>query len=93
MYLESWNLDHPGTKGVQLFVQFIKRIKWMFEQIVTHPFLPAPVRAAAQYEINSDVLAIPAIAEKIALLKPNQRAILEDAIDKVLAGEMEFVNE
>lgn len=92
MYLDSWMLDHPGTKGVPLFRQFIKKIEWMFDQIVTHPFLPGPVRASAQHEIQSDVLAVPAIAEKIALLKPEQRELLEDAIDKVLAGEMEFIN-
>lgn len=92
MHLESWMMDHPGTKGVQLFRQFVKKIVWMFDQIITNPFLPAPVRAGAQHEIESDVFAVPAITEKIALLNPEQREILEDVIEKAIRGEIEFVN-
>lgn len=44
------------------------------------------VRDGIKNEIKSDVFAVPAILEKIALLSPDQRDLIESAIDAMLNG-------
>lgn len=44
------------------------------------------VRDGIKNEIKSDVFAVPAILEKIALLNPDQRDLIESAIDAMLDG-------
>jgi hypothetical protein len=52
--------------------------------MITHPQLPDVVREGIKREINSDIFAIPAIHEKIALLNPKHREVLEEFIDELL---------
>jgi FixJ family two-component response regulator len=53
--------------------------------MITHPQLPDVVREGIKREINSDIFAIPAIHEKIALLNPKHREVLEEFIDELLS--------
>ena len=77
----------PNSQGEKLFKTYVSKIDWVFKDIITHPFLTNEVRVGIKKEIESDVFAVPAILEKIALLKPEQREIIEDIIDD------EFVRE
>ena len=67
----------PNSQGEKLFKTYVSKIDWVFKDIITHPFLTNEVRVGIKKEIESDVFAVPAILEKIALLKPEQREIIE----------------
>jgi len=86
-HFESFELEHPGSKGAQTFGQYRKRINWIFRDIITHPFLPDAVRQGIKQEVNSDVFAVPAIQEKVPLLHPQQRELVETVIDYLLEGK------
>ena len=77
----------PNSQGEKLFKTYVSKIDWVFKYIITHPFLTNEVRVGIKKEIESDVFAVPAILEKIALLKPEQREIIEDVIDAYISGE------
>ena len=91
-YFEDFIREHNGSKGAKLFENYIRKIKWIHTDMITHPLLPETVRQGIKQEVNSDVLAIPAINEKIALLNPGQREAIEAAIDQILDGKLEIIN-
>lgn len=84
---EDFRRQFPDTKGEKLFKLYSEKINWMFKDIITHPFITEEVRNGIKKEIDSDVFAVPAIVEKIALLTPEQREIIEDVIDAYVSGE------
>ena len=84
---EDFCRQFPDTKGERLFKIYVGKINWMFKDIVTHPFLTEAVRAGMRKEIESDVFAVPAILEKVALLTPEQREIIEATLDAMINGE------
>ena len=86
-HFEDFGREHPGTKGSRLFEGYNNRLKWIMNDLATHPLLPEDVRNGVKEEVNSDVFAIPAIAEKISLLSPANRESLEEALDLLLSGE------
>ena len=84
---EDFRRQYPDTKGEKLFKTYSDKINWMFKDIITHPFITEEVRTGIKKEIDSDVFAVPAIVEKVALLTPEQREIIEDVIDAYVSGE------
>jgi len=84
---EDFCRQFPETKGEKLFKTYSNKISWIFKDIVTHPFLTEEVRAGIKKEINSDVFAVPAILEKVALLTPEQRDMIEATLDAMINGE------
>ena len=86
-HLQSFINEHPGSRGAKLFSDYRKKIAWILRDIKSHPFLPEKVIAGLRNEIDSDVFAVPAISEKIALVPPDKREKLEAIIDAVLNGE------
>lgn len=63
--------------------------------MITHPILPEEVRTGIKKEWNSDVFVVDAIAEKTALLSPEQREGLEYILDELLNGnsiKVEYIN-
>jgi hypothetical protein len=83
----SFILEHPGTKGSKMLEGYNKRIKWIFTDISTNPLLPESVREGIKNEWNGDVFSVPAISEKVALLNPDQRELVETLIDGLLEGK------
>ena len=83
----SFVLEHPGSKGAQLVQSYQKRLEWIIKDLITHPFLTDEVRAGIKKEWESDVFAVPAINEKIPLLQPEQRNLIENLVDAMLRGE------
>ena len=79
--------QYRDSKGEKLFKMYGDKIKWIFNDIVTHPFITDDVRDGIKHEIASDVYAVPAILEKIALLNPEQRELIEDTLDAMISGE------
>jgi Fe-S cluster biosynthesis and repair protein YggX len=85
--LEDFCREFPNSQGERIFKNYSKKIDWIFNDIITHPFLTAEVRLGIKNEIQSDVFAVPAIIEKVALLNPEQREIIESTIDAMINGE------
>lgn len=85
--LEDFCRQFPNSQGGKLFKNYVKKIDWIFNDIVTHPFLTKEVRTGIKNEIQSDVFAVPAILEKVALLNPEQREIIESTLDAMINGE------
>lgn len=92
-YFESFEKDHPGSKGAQLFTNYRKKIDWIYTDMLTNPHLTEPVREGMRREWNSDVFALPAINEKIPLLNPDQRELIETIVDALLKGEKVNITE
>jgi len=84
---EDFIRQYPDSAGSKLFKRYIDKISWIFVDIVSIPSITEEVRTGIRKEIVSDVFAVPAILEKVALLSPEQREMIEDTIDAMLAGE------
>jgi len=85
--LEDFCRQFPNSQGERIFRNYSKKIDWIFNDIITHPFIKADVRIGIKNEIKSDVFAVPAIVEKVALLTPEQREIIESTLDAMINGE------
>lgn len=85
--------EHKGSKGARHFSDYSRRINWICTDLYTNPQLPDSVRLGIKREVESDVFAVPAISEKVALLTPEQRECLEDVIDRLIGGEKFIVND
>jgi len=79
--------EFPESMGTRLFKSYIAKIKWIYTDIISHPYITQEVRDGIKNEISSDIFAIPAINDKVALLNPEQREMIEDTIDAMLSGE------
>ena len=86
-FFEDIKRENPGTKGAVLFAGYNQRLNWIVRDLITHNALPAVVREGIKNEWECDVFAVDAIAEKVALLNPEQRDHLEAVIDLLLKGE------
>lgn len=86
-HFESFQREHPGSKGARLFANYVLRINWIANDLFTNPFLPNVVREGIKKEWESDVFGTDAIAEKVALLSPEKREAVETLIDSILDGK------
>jgi hypothetical protein len=85
-HFEDFRREFPEAMGSRLFKTYIDRINWIFKDLLAYPHLTPGVREGFKAEIESDVFAIPAISEKVALLNPEQRDMIEATIDAMLSG-------
>ncbi len=83
----SFQREYPGSKGARIFGGYNKNIQRIVLDLITIPSLTDEVRDGVRAEWNSDVFVVPAIAEKSSLLNPEQRDMIEAAIDKMLDGK------
>lgn len=86
-HMQDFIRSNPGSKGAKLFEGYCKRLEWIYKDLNTHPFLSDEVRAGINREWNSDCYATDAIKEKVALLDPEQRELVEVMVDAMLNGE------
>lgn len=86
-YFTSFINDNPGTKGAKLFKVYNNKLNWILYDMVTNPVLPQEVRESIKKDVESDVLVIPALVEKIALLTPENRLSLEELVECMVNGE------
>jgi hypothetical protein len=84
---EDFCRQYPNSQGSRLFKKYSDKISWIFSDLISNPFLTEEVRIGIKTEITSDVFAVPAIIEKVALLTPDQRDIIESTLDALLNGE------
>jgi hypothetical protein len=86
-HYEDFIRELPKSRGAVLFQSYIKKIRWIYTDILSYPYLTDEARDGIKKEIGSDVFAVPAINEKISLLTPEQRELIETTIDAMLSGE------
>jgi Fe-S cluster biosynthesis and repair protein YggX len=79
--------ENPESKGERLFKSYISKMRWIVNDLQTYPYFDQDTRDTIKSESESDVFAIPAINEKVALLNPEQREMIEQTIDAMLSGE------
>lgn len=84
---EDFCRQYPNSQGSRLFKKYIDKVAWIFSDLITNPFITEEVRIGIKTEIASDVFAVPAIIEKVALLTPDQRDLIESTLDALLSGE------
>jgi hypothetical protein len=84
---EDFCRQYPNSQGSRLFKKYSDKVAWIFNDLVSNPFLTEEVRIGIKNEIASDVFAVPAIIEKVALLTPDQRDLIESTLDAILSGE------
>ncbi len=86
-YLQDFQREFQGTKGSVLFSKYEKKIDWIYNDLITTPEFTPDIVKGIKEEWNCDMFALPAIHDKISLLKPHQRNTLEDLLDLILKGE------
>ena len=84
---EDFCRQYPNSQGSRLFKKYSDKVAWIFSDLISNPFLTEEVRIGIKNEIASDVFAVPAIIEKVALLTPDQRDLIESTLDAILSGE------
>lgn len=87
MYFFSFVTDFPETKGARLFGNYSNRIDWIIKDLQYNPLLSDSVRNIIKKDMESDVLVIPSLVEKIALLTEENRLSMESLVDGMLKGE------
>ena len=86
-FMKDFIRQAPNTRGAAIFEGYSRKLKWILRDIITFPHFPDEVRQGIKYEIESDAFSVPAITERVALLNPDQRQMLEDMIEDILAGK------
>ena len=87
-YMASFIADtRAQSLGVRMFKKYREKIGWVLQDILTTEALPQVLRDEIRREMNSDVLVMPALLEKISLLNDQSRVALEGIVDSILNGE------
>lgn len=80
-------LDNKGGLGEKLGKRYEKAIDAIYLDFIYTPQFPNEVREGVRQEWSSDVFAVSAIAEKLALVPPKEREMIERLIECILNGE------
>lgn len=91
-YAKDFVRSAPGTRGAIIFADYSKRINWIFRDVITFPHFGDEVREGMRKEIASDSFSYDSITEKVGLLNPDQREILDNLLDDILKGNTIEVN-
>jgi hypothetical protein len=86
-FMSDFIRQAPSTRGSLVFSGYSNKLQWILRDILTYPHFPDEVRLGLKHEIESDAFAIEAIHDKIPLLNPEQRAMLEELVEDMLAGK------
>lgn len=93
-YWDDFRRELQGTKGQNLLKLYTSKLEWIYNDLITNPNFTEEVREGIRKEWNSDTFVVPAIQEKMALLNPDQRIVVEELIDLMLKGdEIKIVDE
>lgn len=93
---EDFKRQYPKGVGVKMVNNYSSKINWILNDLLTCNTLPERIRTDIRNEINSDVLAIPEIMDKIQMLKPEARESIEDLLDTLISGaelKVETIND
>ena len=93
--LEVFLLGTFNDGAKRKFSQYVKKIDWIITDLKTEPGVDRTLSDAIDLEFNSDVFLLDAVSEKMLLLTPNERDILENIVDEIIKGEeiqIEYLN-
>jgi Fe-S cluster biosynthesis and repair protein YggX len=91
-YAKDFVRSAPGTRGAVIFDNYSKRIAWIFRDVITYPHFGDEVREGMRNEIASDAFSYDSLTEKIALMNPEQREMLEGLLTDILKGKTVEIN-
>lgn len=91
-YAKDFVRSAPNTRGSIIFDNYSKRIAWIFRDVVTYPHFGDEVREGMRKEIASDAFSYDSLTEKIALMNPEQREMLEGLLTDILKGKTVEIN-
>ena len=77
----------PNTRGAVIFKSYSNKLQWILKDILTYPHFDDDIRKGIKYEIESDAFSVSAINDRIPLLNPDQRDMLEKLIDDMFNGK------
>lgn len=86
-YMDDIVRQYPGSRAAALFEGYSKKIKWILRDILTYPYFNEEIRDGIKKEIESDPLTYRAIMERVSLLTPDQRNLLEFVIEDLINGK------
>jgi hypothetical protein len=86
-FMQDFIRQAPSTKGADIFGKYSRKLRWILRDILTFPYFTDEVRAGIKAEIESDCFAVEAIHDKIPLLNPEQREMLEELVSDMLDGK------
>lgn len=86
-HFQLFEFEHPNTKGAALFNSYRKKLHWIYRDLISNPALTQEVREGIKQEWESDCFDVPAITEKVELLNPKQRELIESIVDAMIRGE------
>jgi hypothetical protein len=86
-FMNDFVRQAPNTRGSVIFSMYSKKVRWILTDILTFPYFTDEVRLGIKTEIESDAFAVEAIHDKIPLLNPEQREMLEELVEDMLAGK------
>jgi hypothetical protein len=84
---QSFVRERPGGVAERLFGNYCRKIEWIAKDLITCPLFPSIVREGLKTEWNSDAFMVDAIIEKVMVLTPGQREVIETVLDRIIAGE------
>jgi len=86
-FMQDFIRQAPSTRGAVIFDGYSRKVRWILRDILTFPYFTDEVRLGIRTEIESDAFAVEAIHDKIPLLNPEQRAMLEELVEDMVAGK------
>jgi len=86
-FINDFIRQAPNTRGAVIFSMYSRKIRWILFDILTFPFFTDEIRKGIKAEIESDAFAVEAIHDKIPLLNPEQREMLEELVGDMLEGK------
>lgn len=86
-FMNDFIRQAPSTRGAVIFDGYSRKVRWILRDILTFPYFTDEVRLGIRTEIESDAFAVEAIHDKIPLLNPEQRAMLEELVEDMVAGK------
>lgn len=79
--------DFNRALGKPILRNYIGRLDYILNDFQASINFPDDVRQAIREELQSDVMTVDAISDRIRLLNPPQREVVETLIDMIIRGE------
>lgn len=86
-YMDDIVRQYPGSRAAVLFEGYSKKIKWILRDILTYTYFNEEIRDGIKKEVESDPLTYRAIMERVSLLTPDQRNLLEFVVEDLINGK------
>jgi hypothetical protein len=86
-YFDDVTREAPRSVGARLCNMYSKKLAWIKKDFASCPLLPSKAASEFNAELSGDIMFPMAIAEKVLRLSDEQRTVLEELIDALVAGE------